>query len=131
MIRWFSIPKKKQQNIKDNYKHMRRDYSQQLGQRIVIQGKSKTQYLDIADITHIICKNSVVTTHTADISIAANKQLKDFEKELNDLGFVRINRSTLINQIHIKSYTGGEEKMLELTNGKTFSVSRRKAHLFR
>lgn len=110
---------------------MRRDYSQQFGQRIVIHGKSKTQYLDITTITHISCKNAIVTTYTDDLSIPTTKQLQDFENELTELGFIRINRSTLINQIHIKSYSGGEKKTLELTNGETFSVSRRKAHLLR
>lgn len=110
---------------------MRKDLSHQLGQRIVIQGKTKTQYLDVKDITHIDCEDSIVTTHTADLSVLANKQLKEFEDELSDLGFIRINRSTLVNQTHIKSYTGGEKKILELTNGSTFPVSRRKAYLFR
>ena len=110
---------------------MRRDYSQQLGQRIVIHGKTKTQYLNVCDITYINCQDALVTTHTYDFSVSATKQLKEFEEELSELGFIRINRSTLVNQAHVKSYTGGEKKSLELTNGKTFSVSRRKAHLFK
>jgi DNA-binding LytR/AlgR family response regulator len=110
---------------------MRRDYSQQLGQRIVIHGKTKTQYLNVTDITHINCEDTLVITHTSDFSISANKQLSEFEDELSDLGFIRINRSTLINQAHIKSYTGGEKKTLELINGITFSVSRRRAFLFK
>ena len=110
---------------------MRRDYSQQLGQRIVIHGKSKSQYLNVTDITHINCEDTLVTTHTSDFSVSAKNLLSDFEDELSDLGFIRINRSTLINEAHIKSYTGGEENILELTNGETFPVSRRKAHLLK
>ena len=110
---------------------MRQDYSQQLGQRIVIHGKSKTQYLNVSDITHINCENTLVTTHTSEVSVSATKQLKEFEEELSELGFIRINRSTLINQAHIKSYTGGHKKSIELTNGESFIVSRRKAFLFK
>lgn len=110
---------------------MRKDFSQQQGQRIIIHGKSKTEYLDVTDITHISCEDALVTAHTSNFSVSATKQLKEFEDELSDLGFIRINRSTLINQAHIKSYTGGDNKSIALTNGETFSVSRRKAHLFR
>ncbi len=110
---------------------MRLDYSQQLGQRIVIHGKSKTEFLDISDITHIACEDSVATAYTSDSCVSAAKQLKEFEEELSELGFIRINRSTLINEAHIRSYTGGEKKTLELINGETFSVSRRKAYLLK
>lgn len=110
---------------------MKRDFSHQVGQRIAIHGKSTTQYVDIADITHICCEDSIVTTHTKEQSITANKQLKEFEEELQELGFLRINRNTLINEAHIKSYKGGESKSVELNNGEHFPVSRRKAYLFK
>lgn len=110
---------------------MKRDYSQQLGQRIAIHGKSKTEYLNVKDITHIESEDAIVTTHTADTCVSATKQLKEFEDELSDLGFIRINRSTIINRAHIKSYTGGDKKKVELANGEEFLVSRRKAHLFK
>lgn len=110
---------------------MKQDFSQQQGQRIIITGKSKTQYVDVSEITHICCEDSIVTTYTKKLNVSATKQLKDFEEELSDLGFIRINRSTLINQAHIKSYTGGKKKTVELANGERFSVSRRKAHLFK
>lgn len=110
---------------------MRRDFSQQLGQRIIIPGKSKSQYINIAEITHINSEDSVVTTHTSACSVSACKQLKEFENELETLGFVRINRSTLVNEAHISSYTGGEKKIVEMTNGQQFEVSRRKARHFK
>lgn len=110
---------------------MKCDFSHQLGHRIAIQGKFKTQYVDVADITHICCEDSIVTTYTQEQRIAASKQLKAFEEELKEFGFIRINRSTLINQAHIKSYKGGEKKSVELVNGAAFTVSRRKAYLFK
>jgi len=110
---------------------MRKDFSQQLGQRIIIPGGHKTQYFDVADITYICCEDATVSIHTLDSSVSTSKQLKDLEDELADLGFIRINRSTIINQAHIRSYTGGEKKSIELTNGQYFAVSRRKAHLFK
>ena len=110
---------------------MRKDFSHQLGQRIAIHGRKHTQYLDVKDITHINCKDSNVITYTSETVVTASQQLKEFEQELGELGFIRINRTTLINEAHIKTYTGGEEKRLELTNGEVFSVSRRKAHLLK
>ncbi len=110
---------------------MRQDYSCQFGQRIIIHGKTRTEFLDVSQITHFDSKNALVTAYTTDENISVAKQLKEFEEELKDLGFIRINRSTLINQAFIKYYTGGENKIVELINGQQFTVSRRKAHLFK
>lgn len=110
---------------------MRKDFSRQTGQRIAIHTRMQTQYLDIKDITHIDSKDSVVSTHTLETVVTASQQLKDFEEELHELGFIRINRTTLINEAHIKTYTGGDKKKLELVNGEVFTVSRRKAHLLK
>lgn len=110
---------------------MRLDYSKQLGQRIVIHGKQKSQYLNISDITHISSINTHVTIYGKEIKISSCRQLKDFEEELVELGFARINRSTIINLAYIKTYNGGDKKSVELVNGNDFTVSRRKAHLFK
>lgn len=110
---------------------MRKDYSLQIGQRIAIQSKKECQFIDISQITHINRKDEAVTTYTFDSNITASMHLKEFEEELSQLGFVRINRTTIVNLAHIKTYTKGEKKAIELTNGETFVVSRRKAHLFK
>lgn len=110
---------------------MRRDYSHQIGQRIVIRTKEMIHHVDVSDITHISCDNALVITYTPSTSISVNKQLKEFEKELSDFGFIRINRSTIINQAYIKSYSNGTAKSLELTNGEVFPVSRRRAYQLR
>lgn len=110
---------------------MRKDHSNQLGQRIVIHSKTVKRYIDVSDITHISRLDSLVNIYTTDSFICSSRQLKDFEIELEGLGFIRINRTTIINEAHISSYCGGEEKSLEMTNGEVFSVSRRRASLLK
>jgi len=53
------------------------------------------------------------------------KFLKDFEEYFGS-GFVRISKSYLINIRQIKEYSKGEPCVIEMIDGKTFEVSRRK-----
>ena len=57
-----------------------------------------------------------------------SKYLKDFEDYFgNDSNhFVRISKSILLNIKHIERYTKGEPCIIEMSNGKSFEVSRRK-----
>ena len=55
------------------------------------------------------------------------KYLKDFEEYFGEQStFVRIHKSCLLNISHIKGYSKGEPCMIEMLNGSTFEVSRRK-----
>ena len=110
---------------------MRKDYSDQIGQRIVIHSKAVKRYVDVSKITHISRFDSLVNIYTTDSFVCANQQLKEFENELEGLGFIRINRTTIINEAHISAYFGGEGKNLEMTNGEVFSVSRRRVSLLK
>ena len=58
-------------------------------------------------------------------NFATPKYLKDFEDYLID-GFVRISKSFLINVHQIKEYSKGDQCIIEMLNGKTFEVARRK-----
>ncbi len=55
------------------------------------------------------------------------KYLKDFEDYFGeDSTFLRIHKSCLINISHIKGYNKGEPCIIEMINGQTFEVARRK-----
>lgn len=55
------------------------------------------------------------------------RTLKDFEELLMDNSFfLRINRNTIINVVHLKGYSKGEPCMIEMKNNTEFEVSRRK-----
>jgi DNA-binding LytR/AlgR family response regulator len=60
-------------------------------------------------------------------SYYSSKDLKLFEDMLEKIGdFIRINKSAIINSNHIKSYSKGEICVIEMINGTSFEVSRRK-----
>jgi two-component system LytT family response regulator len=55
------------------------------------------------------------------------KFLKDFEEYFGgNSDFVRIHKSCMLNVKHIKQYNKGEPCIIEMTNGQTFEVARRK-----
>lgn len=55
------------------------------------------------------------------------KYLKDFEDYFGETSdFIRIHKSCLINVNHIKGYNKGEPFIIEMVNGQTFEVARRK-----
>ena len=55
------------------------------------------------------------------------KYLQDFEDYFQETSlFVRVNKSFIINTRHIKHYIKGEPFIVEMMNGKTLEVSRRK-----
>lgn len=57
------------------------------------------------------------------------KNLKVLEEEVvNQKGFIRINRSVIINSNFVIEYTKSEPFMILLENGMSFELSRRKRH---
>jgi len=55
------------------------------------------------------------------------KYIKDFEEYLGEThNFMRIHKSCLLNLKHIVKYSKGEPCMIEMSNGQSFEVSRRK-----
>ncbi len=53
----------------------------------------------------------------------ACRRLKFYEKNLNQVGFVRIHRSTVINVDKVKSYQKGRGGIVTMDNGKELDVS--------
>ncbi len=62
--------------------------------------------------------------------LVASKTLKEFETLLNDLGFVRIHHSHLINLSHLQKYNKGENGSVVMDDGSVLEVSRRKKEEF-
>ena len=62
--------------------------------------------------------------------VCTSKPMHEYEKLLEDAGFVRIHKSILVNLLHVKEYLRGEGGSVLLTNGKELEVSRRKKDVF-
>lgn len=111
---------------------MKRDFNCQKGRKVIIKEKSVTQFIEMKDITHIECNGYISTVYTIDsVSYTVSKLLKHFEEELDRFGFVRANRSVLVNLNYVQKYISGSSRTLQLTNNITICISRRKAYIFK
>lgn len=64
---------------------------------------------------------------TANEKFITAKYVKDFEEYLGENSeLVRIHKGCMINSRHIKEYSKGDPCVIEMTNGKTYEVARRK-----
>ncbi len=61
--------------------------------------------------------------------VCTSKPLHEYEKLLEDAGFVRIHKSVIVNLKHIKEYFRGEGGSVLLSNGHELEVARRKKDL--
>lgn len=95
-------------------------------QKIVVKTKTVSHILIIKDITHLVCDCYLTTIYTkSGECFMVAKLLKDFEQELADFGFVRINRNTMVNIIHVTSFANGRKRTVHLSNTSSFIMSRR------
>jgi two-component system LytT family response regulator len=62
--------------------------------------------------------------------IVVSKHLKEYESILDDCGFCRIHKSTMINLTHLKSYSNKAGLVVTMSNGTDHSVSRRRSPQF-
>jgi len=62
--------------------------------------------------------------------VCTSKPMHEYEKLLEDAGFVRIHKSILVNLLHVKEYLRGEGGSVLLSNGNELEVSRRKKDVF-
>ena len=111
---------------------MKADFSCQENKRIKIKTKTKTNFLILKTITHIECNGYVSTVNTIDKgAFVVSRLLKSFETELADYGFLRANRSIIVNLAHVEGYRSGKNRSLELVNDIKVNISRRRVYIFR
>jgi two-component system LytT family response regulator len=63
-------------------------------------------------------------------SIISSKSLGEYEQQLSDKGFYRIHNSSLINVQHLKKFIRQDGGYVEMSNGQSLTVSRRKRDEF-
>lgn len=108
------------------------DFAIQNDKKIRVNTKTKTIFIEISKITHIICDGYLSAIYTIDSDLyIVSKLLKHFERELEEFYFVRANRSTLVNLLHVKEYNSGLNRSVELVNNIKIGVSRRRVFVFR
>ena len=108
---------------------MKKDYSNQYGHKLIVKEKGKFNQIEICKILVICCKGYLSTIKTDDSEITVSHLLKEYEEELVEYGFVRINRNNLVNLNHIKSFFRKNNKpTIIMSNNEQLIVSRRNLH---
>jgi len=96
--------------------------------KIAVHHRGRVVFLDLAEVVTVESKSESCLICMADQAhYVSTKDLKLFEGMLGGMkNFVRISKSVIVNTNYIRSYTKGEPCIIEMKNGNTYEVSRRK-----
>jgi two-component system, LytTR family, response regulator len=102
--------------------------SNDLISKVSIHHNGKVVFVNITDIVFIEAANDTTCiTEVKGNKYCSSKDMKLYEDLLmNFKPFIRISRYAMININYIKCYSKGDPCIIELFNGKTFEISRRK-----
>lgn len=107
------------------------DFSNQKNKTIILRGKSKIKQIIIEEIVYVKCDSYLTTFYTTNDTITYSITLKQVELQIEQYGFFRINRNTLVNLKYFDSYVINRNRYLITTTGVKLNVSRRKWIEFR
>ncbi|MDR0206075.1 MAG: LytTR family transcriptional regulator [Bacteroidales bacterium] len=103
------------------------DFSKQRNMVIFTTGRKK-EWINVGDILYITVDLTLSSVFVLqkDTLYYFVKQLKEFETDLKDYGFFRVNGKTLVNGCYVKSLEKENKKnIIQLQNGKQIHLSRR------
>ncbi len=104
---------------------MKVNYGFQQHEKLIVNDADILYQIPVAEIEKIFAKGGLTTIQLSDTNeVSIVKSLTYFENELEDFGFVRINRNVIINCAHI-SNINFRSRELKLYNGEKITVSRR------
>ena len=85
------------------------------------------QMINVEDIIKCVAHESYTEIIlTCDTKFMVSRNLKEYEDMLSGFNFFRIHNSCLVNLRHVKKYIRGEGGYVQLVNGHSCEVSRRK-----
>ena len=106
------------------------DYSKQIGKKMMAKGDKKS-FINIENIIYIKCEDHVSTLFLNNgIKIHEVKTLREFEKELSDIGFFRIRDNTIINGNYITEIDTKIHKRTVKLGGIVFIVAKNRLKSF-
>ncbi len=95
--------------------------------KLALHTLDKIQVTEIDDIIRCESSGNYTTFFFTDKQkLLVTKTLKEFEKMLDEFGFIRVHQSHLINVNHIKEYVKTEGGYIVMKDGSNVSVSIRK-----
>jgi len=84
--------------------------------------------LNVNNIVYIQADSNYSVFHVENgEKIVVSKHLKEYEGILDDCGFCRIHKSTIINLIHLKNYSNRNGLIVKMSDHSEHSVSRRRS----
>ncbi len=80
-------------------------------------------FVDIDEIIYLEADNNYTIFYTTKGKHIISKTLREYEKTLDNSGFFRISRSSLVNMRFIKRYIKNKTPLIELTTGEQLKLS--------
>jgi DNA-binding LytR/AlgR family response regulator len=107
------------------------DFSKQTGKMILTKGNHKIALL-IENIIYIQCNGELATIFLNDKSKAVEiKTIKSYEKELGEMGFIRISRNTIVNGKYITELDTNNAKRNLFLGEIVLKISKRRINFIK
>jgi two-component system LytT family response regulator len=98
--------------------------------RLCIPSLKGFQVIELDDILYAESLGNYTNLYFSNkLMVCTSKPMHEYERLLEDAGFVRIHKSILVNLLHVKEYLRGEGGSVILSNCKEVEVARRKKDL--
>ncbi len=99
--------------------------------KISISTEKGIHFIDSADVLYCLSTGPYTVFYLKNnTEVVCSKSIGEYEKLLSDKGFYRIHNSSLINVEHLKRFVRTDGGYVEMSDGKTLTVSRRKKDEF-
>ncbi len=100
--------------------------------KITVAEQFGFQLVNTSDIMYLEADSNYTILHLSGLKkIVASRTMGDFEKILDQPEFFRIHKSIIININFLKAYSSYQGNFVELNDGTTLSISRRRLNDFR
>jgi two-component system LytT family response regulator len=126
----------KDQSISDNIKAQLNSLEENLSDikkinKISLPHSNGFQILNINEIIYVLADSNYSIFHLENKeNILVSRHLKEYEEILENSGFSRIHKSTIINLKHLSDYTNKNGLIVKLSDNSEHVVSRRRSSEF-
>jgi two-component system LytT family response regulator len=105
--------------------------SQKQISKISVSTEKGIHFIDTPDVLYCLSTGPYTVFYLKDgQEVVCSKSIGEYERILADKGFYRIHNSSLINVEHLKRFVRTDGGYVEMSDGKTLTVSRRKKDEF-
>jgi two-component system, LytTR family, response regulator len=100
--------------------------------KITVAEQFGFRVVNVAEIMYLEADSNYTIIHLSGLNkIVATRTMGDFEKILESPDFFRIHKSIIININYLKAYSSYQGNFVELSDGTSLSISRRRLNEFR